>query len=279
MTTKQVRAALMAVVVLLIGASACSQHPAASAGPERTPTFVQAPISASPASDRDGDGLSDSIDVYPDDPTNTPPPEATITCAMDKDFRTRSIFVVKSSVDSAPDFGHLWVAKPYSCEAVRNTAPFSQLEETAYKTSGYTEHDIKTLYAICGAVSPDDVYASAGYAASESQISEINAALVLCPGHPYANAWRQAVQRGKVKADQRAAGKRFGAGTFLVGKEIAPGTYFVEGEISGCYWERQDKAGSIIENGFIRSARRVQVSIRSSDYAFHSEKCGEWART
>jgi hypothetical protein len=107
---------------------------------------------------------------------------------------------------------------------------------------------------------------------------EINAALVLCPGHPQASAWRQAVQRGKVNADHRTAGKRFGAGTFLVGKEIVPGTYFVEGDINGCYWERQNRSGQVIENNFIIAARRVQVSIKSTDYAFHSERCGEWAR-
>ena len=237
-----------------------------------------ASVMKSPESDRDGDGIADSVDTYPDDRTNTPPPEVTLTCVMDKDFRTSSTFTVKPGANSVPDFGQTWAAKPYSCKAMRNSAPFSALEETAYKTSGYTDHDTKTLYAICGAVDPEDVYASAGFAASESQILEINAALVLCPGHPQASAWRQAVQQGKVNADHRTAGKRFGAGTFLVGKEIVPGTYFVEGDINGCYWERQNRSGQVIENNFIIAARRVQVSIKSTDYAFHSERCGEWAR-
>jgi hypothetical protein len=108
------------------------------------------------------------------------------------------------------------------------------------------------------------------------QVSEINAALVLCPGHPQANAWRQAVQRGKAKSDLKAAGQVFGPGTFLVGKEIRPGVYVVEGDIKGCYWERQNSSGGTIENNFIPGARRVEVTISANDYAFHSEGCGEW---
>ncbi|MGW5240689.1 hypothetical protein ACWEOW_17305 [Monashia sp. NPDC004114] len=77
--------------------------------------------------------------------------------------------------------------------------------------------------------------------------------------------------------EEQSNGTRFGAGTFLVGKEIKPGTYFVT-DVDGCYWERQNRNGETIDNDFINQARRVQVRIRSTDYAFSSERCGEWAR-
>jgi HNH endonuclease len=50
----------------------------------------------------------------------------------------------------------------------------------------------------------------------------------------------------------------------------------VTGKIDNCYWERQARDGRTIDNGFIPSARRVEVNIRSSDYAFYFERCGRW---
>lgn len=61
--------------------------------------------------------------------------------------------------------------------------------------------------------------------------------------------------------------------------EVAvPGTY-VTHDVEGCYWERLDNAGNIIENNFINAAPRVEVTIAASDFAFNSEGCGRWAQT
>ena len=85
------------------------------------------------------------------------------------------------------------------------------------------------------------------------------------------------IERGQADADLEASGELFGSGTYLVGDEIEPGTYVAEGTIEGCHWERQDRAGEIIDNNFIDGrGRRVEVTIRPSDYAFHSEGCGQW---
>ncbi|GIJ27406.1 hypothetical protein Vqi01_25680 [Micromonospora qiuiae] len=212
-----------------------SVSPSVSASPSPTP-------SPTPPADRDGDGMPDSTDPYPDDPKNVPQQKPfTIACDLDQTLH-----------------------------------PVGAAEKAAYKTSKYDdEEDISTLYRICAEVDPDDVYAEPGFSASESQISEINGALTLCPKHPYAKKWRGAAKRGQHDIELEAQGRLFGSGTFRVGKEIKPGTY-VTHDVDGCYWERQNRSGNIIDNYFTNRARRVQVTIRSSDYAFSSQRCGEW---
>lgn len=73
-------------------------------------------------------------------------------------------------------------------------------------------------------------------------------------------------------------------GAFVVGDDfdfvttIRPGTY-VTYDVEGCYWERLDAAGEIIDNNFISAAPRVEVTIRATDYAFNSEDCALWVQT
>ena len=149
------------------------------------------------------------------------------------------------------------------------------VEQQAFEASGYDDPaSIITLYGICAEVDPTDVYTSGEHSASPEQISELTGVLTLCPGHPLAAELRANIERGQVEADFEASGQLIGSGTYLVGDEIQPGTYYVEGEIEDCYWERQDGAGEIIDNNFVNSARRVEVTIRFSDYACHSEGCG-----
>ena len=71
------------------------------------------------------------------------------------------------------------------------------------------------------------------------------------------------------------SGRQFDDGLYRVGKDIKPGTYYTT-DVDGCYWERQNRNGGTIDNGFVISAKRVQVTIRSGDYAFMSEDCGTW---
>ncbi|MFC4019142.1 hypothetical protein ACFOW4_14490 [Micromonospora sp. GCM10011542] len=245
-----------------------STSPSASASPSPTP-------SPTPPADRDGDGIPDSSDTYPEDPKNVPQQApVNLTCETDNEL-SGSLFAVHGGKDGRPDFAEVWAAKPSSCEFVGSLNIVTAIEKQAYKVSKYDDQDISTLYEMCAAVDPDDVYAEAGFAASSEQIPEINGALTLCPTHPYAKRWRQAVQRGQADADLEAQGRLFGSGTYRVGKEIKPGTY-VATDVDGCYWARQNSSGEIIDNYFTNGARRVQVTIRSSDYAFNSERCGEW---
>jgi hypothetical protein len=127
---------------------------------------------------------------------------------------------------------------------------------------------ITTLYGIFGEFDPTDDNTSGEYSASPEQIPEITGALRLCPSHPLAAELRATINRGRAEAALEAAGRLFSAGTYLVGDEIGPATYYIEGEIEGCYWERQDSAGEIIDNNFVETGWRVEVTIRSSGYAF-----------
>jgi hypothetical protein len=218
-------------------------------------------------------------DDYPFDPERSQAIEVTLFCHLDDSFDAEQRLTV---VDA--DFTEVWAETPYSCDAIRNTAEFNEIEQSAIDAAGYDNRNaIVTLYEICAEVDPDDVYASGEHTASPEQVAEIQGALALCPEHPLADELTATLERGlaaieqeEIDAQLEQEGLLFRTGTFLVGEEIQPGTYVIEGEIEDCYWERQDRNGGIIDNDFIISARRVQVTIRSSDYAFHNEGCGTW---
>ena len=71
---------------------------------------------------------------------------------------------------------------------------------------------------------------------------------------------------------------RFGPGTYIVGTDVAPGTYTARG--SGCYWARvrafTGDLNAIIANG--NASGRVIVTISRSDRGFQSSRCGTWSR-
>ncbi|MFE7547055.1 hypothetical protein [Streptomyces gardneri] len=92
----------------------------------------------------------------------------------------------------------------------------------------------------------------------------------LCP------KWTSAVKAA-------AAGKYerwFGDGTYVVSSKdadgIPPGTYRAEGAMENCYWERTTEGGEIIANNFATSARKITVTIRSSDGQFTAQECATW---
>jgi hypothetical protein len=68
-----------------------------------------------------------------------------------------------------------------------------------------------------------------------------------------------------------------GDGTYLVNKEVMPGTYRNSGA-SGCYWERvsglSGTNSDIIAND--NASGPAVVTIESSDVAFVTKRCGEW---
>lgn len=71
---------------------------------------------------------------------------------------------------------------------------------------------------------------------------------------------------------------RFNEGTYIVGVDIAPGTYRSRG--SGCYWARlRGFSGSldeVIANG--NPSGQAVVTISRSDRGFQSTRCGTWSR-
>lgn len=77
---------------------------------------------------------------------------------------------------------------------------------------------------------------------------------------------------------------RFGAGTYLVNKDIASGRYYGDPG-DGCYWERLSglggTLGEIITNDFVGyDAEQYIVDIRGSDLAFKTDAdCGTWNNT
>ena len=71
-------------------------------------------------------------------------------------------------------------------------------------------------------------------------------------------------------------------GVWLVGSQVAPGTYRATVS-AGCYWERlRDFTGNlsaIIANEFVSSAGSQLVAIASGDVGFSTdEECGPWTR-
>jgi hypothetical protein len=58
---------------------------------------------------------------------------------------------------------------------------------------------------------------------------------------------------------------------------VQPGTYSVS-PVSGCYWERRDAQGNIIEKSVVDVAQQVTVTVLPSDETFVSEGCGVWKR-
>ena len=76
----------------------------------------------------------------------------------------------------------------------------------------------------------------------------------------------------------------FGAGTWIVNEDIAPGRYFTN-PARGCYWERLSAttgaSSDILANEVISfDASQEIVDILNSDYAFKPDSdCGTWSQT
>lgn len=78
----------------------------------------------------------------------------------------------------------------------------------------------------------------------------------------------------------------FGAGTYRVGVEIAPGTYRTRGEHSansageGCLWQRLSGLDGTSDQvvAFGSSDGPAVVKIRASDRAFSSKNCARWSQ-
>lgn len=170
-----------------------------------------------------------------------------------------------------------WPAKATNCEGVVY-GPVTEEERkaihVAYNTNGDDGNMRSTLY---GMRAQNNIESWSNYLpdASHEQAFEVQGMLTLCPEHPLAGQLNAMLATATTNRQLRDQGRIFGEGVFKVGSEIKAGTY-VASSGKGCYWERQTSSGSITDNGFHQNSARVQVTIRSSDYAFMSRGCGEW---
>ncbi|MBE1606220.1 hypothetical protein [Actinopolymorpha pittospori] len=88
----------------------------------------------------------------------------------------------------------------------------------------------------------------------------------------------------KPAAPAKAAGPAStisGDGIYLVGKDIKPGTYRATPKAgANCYWQRlsglSGDLNDTLANGL--PAGPVVVTIKSTDKAFESQRCGAWTR-
>lgn len=71
-----------------------------------------------------------------------------------------------------------------------------------------------------------------------------------------------------------------GDGVFLVGSDIKAGTYRAANESGDCYWERLSGTSGDFDDILANdnASGPALVTIRSSDEAFSSARCGEWTR-
>lgn len=160
----------------------------------------------------------------------------------------------------------------------------TELEVYAVETAGYDDaSSLRHLYGMCAASHLGDFDELRPW--SEPQVMEAEGALDLCPDHPEREIVEERIgevdERHEAMEEREAArdrGEYFGPGAYLVGDEMQPGTYVAESEsgFEGCYWERLDNAGNVIDNNFIHQGFRAEVTIQESDYSFSSERCGGW---
>jgi hypothetical protein len=74
-----------------------------------------------------------------------------------------------------------------------------------------------------------------------------------------------------------------GGGSYVVGSDIAPGTYVAQAQ-DGCYWERRrdftGNSSAIIANDFLSGPQTAIVTIAPTDVGFHTDAdCGTWLIT
>ena len=73
---------------------------------------------------------------------------------------------------------------------------------------------------------------------------------------------------------------QFGDGTFVVGKDIQPGTYRTREASSGCYYARLSGFGGISDQIIANNNTDAPaiVTIASTDKGFESTRCGTWTK-
>ena len=85
---------------------------------------------------------------------------------------------------------------------------------------------------------------------------------------------------------RRGAQTNISPGMWVVGSQVAPGTYRADSAVPGCYWQRVSNftgsalSDTIIANAFLSSSGPQIITIASSDAGFSgNDLCGLWTRT
>lgn len=214
-------------------------------------------------------------------PSSSPTPEGvtfSITCETDDEDATFSSWKEAWASPQAKEL--------YFCDAqVASGTELSATQSEAIDAAGYEDpNDITDLVELCVDVNNDYVMSSGTYEDAENYedgsgpVKEASGMLILCPDFPKAKWVRARIAETKKALAARKSGTRFDDAVYRVSKEIKPGNYVAHTSEKGCYWERLNKKGGIIANNFVNAATRVQVTIRSTDYSFNSERCGTWQR-
>lgn len=212
----------------------------------------------------------------------------TAGCAGDSDGAS----AVPAVVSEAPTVEVTDVEPPFSTEdpyateePVYAAGPEGEIDqavaEKGWETDVY-DPPSALVTAVCAdlASGPDELGQSPAQWLVEGMHMEGDDKHILLLGIPkLCPKWTSAVKAA-------AAGKYerwFGDGTYVVTSKkvdgeqtIPPGTYQAVGKMDDCYWERTAESGDIIDNSFATSARKITVTIRSSDGQFTSERCATW---
>lgn len=156
--------------------------------------------------------------------------------------------------------------------AVDQSTPLA-VEVEAMRVSGSTRPE--QLYAMCaqGWIYPPNLSSL-----NEAQATMVAGVLTLCPGHSDTERMDVLIANGRTDATLEATGRLFASGTFLVGSEIQPGTYYSEltdgTTFDACHWQVLDAGDAVIDSGSGDGTSRIEVTIPATARAFSSEGCG-----
>lgn len=99
-----------------------------------------------------------------------------------------------------------------------------------------------------------------------------------------APGWPHAARRTPIQPERPVTPARtYGDGTYLVGKDIPPGTYAttVPSDSKSCFWERDrtldpNRTDMIIDSDSLDAGAQGLVVIAPTDEAFGTIGCGQW---
>lgn len=109
--------------------------------PDSTDTYPNDPTNTPPPPDRDGDGIPDAEDTYPDDPTNTPPPNKTVALVT-QDTANAAATQLR---DALTAYGYTVTLFAETAVTATNLADFGLIALTRY--SGYDNSDTAAIPA------------------------------------------------------------------------------------------------------------------------------------
>ncbi|WP_166430004.1 hypothetical protein [Nesterenkonia sphaerica] len=233
--------------------------------------------------------------------TSSPAPEATtasaspasVSPAEDLSISCREMDTEEtepSDLGSYESFEAAWegfdARDDVRCEASYNSSfgsyDLTETEREALETANYDkEESLRVLYGICATpLLGDNSTRSGGLPWSEGQQEEVQGALVLCPDHPDRGEVEERIAEVNEAREPQEPDGSFGSGSYRVGEDMPPGFYVTESEsgFDGCYWERLDAAGNIVENNLMRSGFRAEVDIAETDHSFFTDRCGTWEK-